>query len=347
MANGFIQGNNAATNAAAYTSPNTLGNLLVLTCRLTVYVSLTSITDTAGNVWTIVSNQAIGTAHSVFAYAKNCKAGANTVTVNSVFAFSELVIAEYSGVDAINPFDQFAYATGSSTTPASGNTPSTTSANELVLGWCQNETANGRTITQGAGYQLDQTGNGNVGLESKIVSSTGVQAADFSYSGGAVSWACGAATFVLAPGVPVVADQPANQSVASGSTATFTASIEGTPAPTYQWYKNGILIGGATSSSYTTPVTSASDDGTQYYVIGTNVSGSVQSSTAILFVAPPSPLFIQSNSGHTANGVATGSVAYSSNNQAGSLLVLHSTQPILHRPSLAQTSQASISQQHR
>ena len=83
---------------------------------------------------------------------------------------------------------------------------------------------------------------------------------------------------------PAITSQPANQTVNSGQAATFTVTASGTATLTYQWSKNGSVIGGATSASYTTPVTSASDSGSSFAVTVTNGSGSITSNTATLTV---------------------------------------------------------------
>ena len=51
--------------------------------------------------------------------------------------------------------------------------------------------------------------------------------------------------------------QPASVTVGLGQTATFSVTASGSGTLTYQWYKNGAAIIGATSSSYTTPPTVA------------------------------------------------------------------------------------------
>jgi hypothetical protein len=89
---------------------------------------------------------------------------------------------------------------------------------------------------------------------------------------------------------PSITTQPQNQTVAVGSTATFTVAATGTGPLTYQWQKNGTNISGATSSSYTTPATVAGDDASLFQVIIMNSAGSVTSSQAKLTVGttPPS-----------------------------------------------------------
>ncbi len=87
-------------------------------------------------------------------------------------------------------------------------------------------------------------------------------------------------------GAPTIATQPANQTVTVGQTATFSVIASGTPPPAYQWRKTGANIRGATSASYTTPVTAAADNGTTFDVVVSNSVGSVTSSSATLKVNP-------------------------------------------------------------
>jgi len=83
---------------------------------------------------------------------------------------------------------------------------------------------------------------------------------------------------------PTITTQPSNQTVTAGQTATFVLVATGTPALSYQWYKNGASIGSATATSYTTPVTTSLDNGTSFYCQVTNTAGTVSSSTATLTV---------------------------------------------------------------
>jgi hypothetical protein len=85
---------------------------------------------------------------------------------------------------------------------------------------------------------------------------------------------------------PTIVTQPANQTVSAGQTATFSVVASGTAALTYQWQMNGTAITGATSSSYTTPVTTTTNSGEQFRVVITNAFGNITSSTATLTVNP-------------------------------------------------------------
>src|SRR6202007_2353560 len=63
-----------------------------------------------------------------------------------------------------------------------------------------------------------------------------------------------------APVAPSITTQPASQTVTAGQTATFSVTATGTAPLNYQWQKNGVALSGATSSSYTTPAETTSDN---------------------------------------------------------------------------------------
>src|SRR5207247_3413022 len=88
------------------------------------------------------------------------------------------------------------------------------------------------------------------------------------------------------PTAPAITTQPASQTVSAGQTATFTVTATGTVPLSYQWQRNGTAIGGATAASYTTPATTASDNGDQFTVVVSNAAGSVTSNAATLTVTP-------------------------------------------------------------
>ncbi len=90
----------------------------------------------------------------------------------------------------------------------------------------------------------------------------------------------------LSNGHPSILTQPTNQTVTGGQTATFSVAAAGRGPLNYQWQKNGVAISGATSSSYTTPATTSSDNAAQFTVVVTNTLGSATSSVATLTVSP-------------------------------------------------------------
>ena len=112
---------------------------------------------------------------------------------------------------------------------------------------------------------------------------------------------------------PEISTQPANQTVTAGQPATFMVAVIGTAPFTYQWQRNGVLISGATSSSYTSPPTTATDSGSSFAVVVTNSLGSATSNVSTLTVnLPPNitsqPVSQTVNAGQTATFtvVATG-----------------------------------------
>jgi hypothetical protein len=82
---------------------------------------------------------------------------------------------------------------------------------------------------------------------------------------------------------PVITTQPANQTVNSGQTATFSVVATGTSL-SYQWKQGSTSISGAAAASYTTPATTATDNGSQFDVTVSNPGGSVTSNAATLSV---------------------------------------------------------------
>jgi hypothetical protein len=86
------------------------------------------------------------------------------------------------------------------------------------------------------------------------------------------------------PVTPSITTQPASQTVTVGQTATFSVTSSGPGPLSYQWSKNGAAISGATSSAYTTPVTTSADTGSQFTVAVSNSTGTVTSSAATLTV---------------------------------------------------------------
>ncbi len=93
---------------------------------------------------------------------------------------------------------------------------------------------------------------------------------------------------------PTVTTQPANASVISGATATFTVAASGNPAPTVQWqvstnsgstWTNDTTDAGNTTDTLTVASTTTSESGYQYRAVLTNSVGSATSNAATLTVA--------------------------------------------------------------
>ena len=85
---------------------------------------------------------------------------------------------------------------------------------------------------------------------------------------------------------PSITAQPQSQTVTAPATGMFTVTATGIGALSYQWYKNGAAINGATSGTYTTPPTTTWTNGSGYTVTVTDGFASTTSAPAILTVNP-------------------------------------------------------------
>lgn len=88
---------------------------------------------------------------------------------------------------------------------------------------------------------------------------------------------------------PAVTDQPQDQTIAAGQTATFAVTVIGAPAPALQWQvnKDGSgweNISGAADSSYTTEKADKPMDGWKYRCLANSSLGSAVSDEALLTV---------------------------------------------------------------
>ncbi len=87
-----------------------------------------------------------------------------------------------------------------------------------------------------------------------------------------------------ANGDPVVSTQPVSISIPKNEDATFTVTAAGNPTLTYQWKRNNVDIGGATTNSYILTNAQLSDNGAKFRCLITNGVGSILSAEALLTV---------------------------------------------------------------
>ncbi len=88
---------------------------------------------------------------------------------------------------------------------------------------------------------------------------------------------------------PAITAQPSNSSVIEGTTASFTSTASGIPAPTVQWQVNTGSgwsdVNGATNTTYSF-TSNLSNSGNQYQAVFTNAAGTITSNAVTLTVTP-------------------------------------------------------------
>jgi alpha-tubulin suppressor-like RCC1 family protein len=90
---------------------------------------------------------------------------------------------------------------------------------------------------------------------------------------------------------PSVTQHPQAVTANPGASAVFSAQASGTAPLSYQWFRNGVAINGATAPTYSLATLQQSDQGAQFTVQVTNAAGSALSFSALLTVteAPVAP----------------------------------------------------------
>ena len=83
-----------------------------------------------------------------------------------------------------------------------------------------------------------------------------------------------------------IAAEPQSVSAIAGQQAQFSVALSDPVGATYQWFRNGAPITGATSASFTTAATTAADNNAVFHVVATGPGGVVTSANATLKVVP-------------------------------------------------------------
>jgi outer membrane protein assembly factor BamB len=153
---------NATTVSVPFLQAENAGDLNVVAIGINDATSnVASVTDSAGNTYQLAAPMTRGSGLSqVIYYAKNVNAataGSNVVTVkfSDAAPYPDVRIADYSGLDTVNPLDTSASASGIGATANSGNL-TTSAATELIFG---------------AGMTTGNFGGGTNGLITLLVTS--------------------------------------------------------------------------------------------------------------------------------------------------------------------------------
>lgn len=210
-------------------------------------------------------------------------------------AFPTFVPTEWSGLTTAG-FDTSAtigYDPSTTTTFPIGPTGTLAQAAELavsIFSVANSQATVGYSIPSGwTVLQLQQDDNAfnSTATAYEVVASTTAISATWTASTGVTSpgsVAGSIATFKIASASVPAAAPFVQQTAAVGATATFTPGSYSNSPTSYQWYRNGVLISGATSSSYTTPTVASTDNGAFFSVVATNGAGAGPAVGAYLFV---------------------------------------------------------------
>ncbi len=128
------------------------------------------------------------------------------------------------------------------------------------------------------GTTLPGATNATLTIPSVTLSHSGTYQVIVSNSGGEVA---SAIVTLTVDSAPVIFAALPDQSVSPAQSVSFSASVAGSPPFTFQWFKNGAAIPGATAASYTISLASELDVGWYVYVVR-NSFGSATSSVATL-----------------------------------------------------------------
>jgi hypothetical protein len=294
----FVQSNSATLQGAqtsvpvVYTLAQTAGDLNVVVVGWNdSTATISSVVDSKGNTYAVAVAPVVqtGTATQAIYYAKNiasATAGTNTVTVTFSVAANapDIRIAEYSGLDQLNPLDVAVGAQGSSVSSSSGSI-TTTSPNDLLVG------ANlVQTLTTGPGAGFTSRGitspDGDI-LEDEVVTVVGSYSATAPVNPSGL-WIMQMAAFRAAGSggtTPSITSlNPASGQV--GTSVTITGTNFGSPQGTSTVTFNGTAAGTATSWNATTIVIPVPTGATTGNVIVT-VGGVASNGVKFTITGPP------------------------------------------------------------
>lgn len=210
-------------------------------------------------------------------------------------------------------------------TNAAGSVTSATATITLITPPVISASPVSQTVVHGAGFSLSVAASGSGPLQYKwfhndtemaggntnIVVVAAAQAIDGGNYYATVSNSAGTATSTVASVTiltpPAITSQPTSQIVTAGASVTLSVQATGSNPLTYQWFRAGSALAGATSPSLVIASAQTTNMGS-YYVLVTNAAGSATSATATLSLVS-SPVVTSDPASQTAN--AGSSVTFS------------------------------------
>jgi hypothetical protein len=202
-----------------------------------------------------------------------------------------------SSVQASNAGSYVAIATNSSGVTSSNAATLTVNSSPPAI----TTQPSGQTVTAGANvtlsvvatgsptltYQWKRNGTNVSGGTSSTLSLNNIQPSTGGTYSVVVTNSAGSVTsnnaVVVVNVPPSITTQPSGQTVTAGANVTLSVVATGSPAPTYQWKRNGTNVSGGTSSTLSLNNIQPSTGGT-YSVVVTNSAGSVTSNNAVVVV---------------------------------------------------------------
>jgi len=136
------------------------------------------------------------------------------------------------------------------------------------------------------GYAIAGATSSSLSLQNLTSSDTGSYTVTVTNTTGSVTSTQVALNVTNPTVAPSITAQPSSLSILAGAAASFTVNAAGTAPLSYQWYKDGVAISGATASTLSLGSV-ASADAAAYSVSVKNSAGSIISNAATLLVTFP------------------------------------------------------------
>ncbi|MCX8154974.1 MAG: immunoglobulin domain-containing protein [Verrucomicrobiae bacterium] len=165
-------------------------------------------------------------------------------------------------------------------------------ANQLTVSSFQMTNSTGRSVTV-YGFTLSRRGNTYYGRFTMSDGNTATSWVDYEYNhlliidnndtdGDGIP----DLSDTTSASPPLITQAPQSQTVAAGQAVTFSVQVSGSGTLNYQWFKDGVPIAGAVTSTYSIASATPAHQG-NYTVQVSNAGGSVTSAAATLTVLTP------------------------------------------------------------